>query len=198
MKKNRIRRQGSATLEFTLVGIPLIFVLISIFEMARGAWTYHSLAHAVKEGTRFAIVHGQNAGLEQPPSHASISKVCDTIVKAAPGLLPQSLLLTFESGYTGGSFTHVSGPFCAGGACAGGYSSCSANNNDTTPWPPNAGISTDDQPGQLIRISAYYPFVSALSMFWPGGGKGVNFTPLTCSGAGTLCLPAASADAMQY
>jgi hypothetical protein len=193
MTKKRIRRLGSATLEFTLVGIPLIFVLISIVEMARGMWTYHSLAYAVKEGARYAVVHGQNAGLETPSDHGTVQRVCNTIVQSAPGLLSQSLVLTFESGYSGGTFANVKGPYCAGGTCAGGYSAC-----PTDIWPPNAGIATDDQPGQLIRISGYYPFVSALSMFWPGAGKGVNFTQLTCSGAGTLCLPAASADVMQY
>jgi Flp pilus assembly protein TadG len=54
----RNRRRGSSTLEFTLVGIPIIFVLISTFEMARGMWNYHTIAYAVKEGTRFASVHG--------------------------------------------------------------------------------------------------------------------------------------------
>ena len=57
---NRRRRQrgGSTVIEFTLVGIPMIFVFISTFEMARGMWIYHSLAYAVKEATRYASVHG--------------------------------------------------------------------------------------------------------------------------------------------
>lgn len=54
------RRGGNAMIEFVLVGIPLIFVLISIFEMARGMWLYHTLAYSVKEGVRYTIVHGQN------------------------------------------------------------------------------------------------------------------------------------------
>ena len=46
-------------LEFVLVGIPLIFVILSIFEIARGMWTYQTLAFAVREGTRYAIMHGK-------------------------------------------------------------------------------------------------------------------------------------------
>ena len=46
--------KGSTLLEFTLVGIPVIFVLISTIEMARGMWMYHTLCHAVKEAARFA------------------------------------------------------------------------------------------------------------------------------------------------
>ena len=49
---NRSRgRTGSTLIEFTLVGIPLIFVLISTFEMARGMWNYQTLAYAVRAGT---------------------------------------------------------------------------------------------------------------------------------------------------
>src|SRR5579864_6313961 len=107
--KNRKRRQrGSAMIEFTLVGIPMIFMLVSVFEISRGMWTYHTLAYAVKEGTRYAIVHGQNAGLATPSGHATIQSVCNLIVQAGPGLLPQSLALTFESGYSAGTFAHVS------------------------------------------------------------------------------------------
>jgi hypothetical protein len=46
-------------LEFVLIGIPVIFVLISIFEIARGMWTYHTMAYAVREGVRYASVHGK-------------------------------------------------------------------------------------------------------------------------------------------
>src|SRR6185295_9073071 len=59
MTNDRSRR-GSAMIEFTLVGIGLIFVLISIAEMSRGMWVYHTLAHVAKEGNRYAIVHGRN------------------------------------------------------------------------------------------------------------------------------------------
>ena len=57
-RKIRLDEKGSTMLEFTLVAIPLIFVLISTFEIARGMWIYGTVANAVKEGTRFAIVKG--------------------------------------------------------------------------------------------------------------------------------------------
>jgi len=179
----RSHRRGSATLEFTLVGIPLMFMLISIFEMARGMWTYHTLAYAVKEGTRYAVVHGQNSS-----SHATYQSICNRIVSAGTGLISQDLAVSFTSG----SFTSASsatGPYCAGSSCANGFSTC-----PTTSWPPSG----EDHPGQYITVSAYYPFVSALSMFWPGKTKGLNFKMLTCTGGSTVCLPAASSDAMQY
>ncbi len=57
--KNR-KRLGQALAEFTFVGIPIIFILISVFEVSRGMWMYHTLAYAVKNGTRYASVHGIN------------------------------------------------------------------------------------------------------------------------------------------
>src|SRR5579871_5563504 len=58
--KNRLKRSGQSLIEFTLVGIPLIFVLISVFEISRGMWIYHTLAYSVKNGVRYASVHGIN------------------------------------------------------------------------------------------------------------------------------------------
>ena len=52
--------RGSTMVEFTLVGFPIIFILISIFEMARGMWNYHTLEEAVEEGTRYEAVRGSD------------------------------------------------------------------------------------------------------------------------------------------
>ena len=54
MRRAKGNRKGVAMIEFTFVGIPMIFVLVSSFEMARGMWIYHTMAYAVKEGARYA------------------------------------------------------------------------------------------------------------------------------------------------
>jgi TadE-like protein len=174
MRKRRSGR-GNATIEFTLVGIPLVFVLISTIEMARGMWIYHTLAYAVKEGTRYAVARGQNN-----PTPTTYQNVCNAIAQAGTGLLPEDLTLTFTS------LSGTSPPYLA-------------NNCPSTQWPPgnNAGV-IDNQPGQTISIAGYYPFISAISIFWPGAGPGMTFQPLICKGAGTLCLPAASLDVIQF
>src|SRR5215831_11346653 len=46
-KMRRQFQRGATTVEMTLVGIPLMFVLVSIFEMSRGMWVYHTVANAV-------------------------------------------------------------------------------------------------------------------------------------------------------
>jgi TadE-like protein len=174
--QKRGRGRGNATIEFTLVGIPLVFVLISTIEMARGMWIYHTLAYAVKEGTRYAVTRGQNN-----PTRTTYKNVCDVIAQAGTGLLREDLTLTFTS------LSGTSPPYAAN------------NCPSAQPWPPgNTPGVIDNQPGQTISITGYYPFVSAISMFWPGAGPGMTFQSLTCTGAGTLCLPAASQDVMQF
>jgi len=184
MRKQKISR-GNATIEFTLVGIPLVFVLISTIEMARGMWIYHTLAYAVKEGTRYTVARGQN-------SPTTYRNVCNAILQAGTGLLPEDLSLVFRSDLAGTKFAHIDGPFTAGTCSPTSHSPGDA-------WPPGDNLSViDNQPGQTISITGFYPFVSAISMFWPGAGPGMTFQSLTCQGAGTLCLPAASQDVMQF
>src|SRR5579864_8111966 len=79
-------RGGKATIEFTLVGIPLVFVLISTVEMARGMWIYHTLAHAVREGTRFTIVQGADCKLAANKCTVKVADIAGVIQNAAVGL----------------------------------------------------------------------------------------------------------------
>jgi hypothetical protein len=183
MSRSRRRFLGNATIEFTLVGIPLVFVLISTIEMARGMWIYHTLAYAVKEGTRYAVVRGQNS-----PKQPTYQGVCNAIVQAGTGLLPEELALTFHSA-TAKDVT------CAcKSSSSSSWTPCSAGT-----WPPGDNLAViDNQPGQSISITGYYPFVSAISMFWPGAGAGMTFQGLPCQGPASLCLPASSQDVMQY
>jgi Flp pilus assembly protein TadG len=169
MRPNRRnRRCGSSTLEFTLVGIPLMFVLISTFEMARGMWNYHTIAHAVKEGTRYASVHGVNCASSPNTCTVTIGQITQKIVDAGIGLPTNQLRLTFTS--QSGSVSNFANNLLA----------------NATVWPPAPG----NVVGSSITITATYPFTSAISMFWPGAGTGINF--------GTVNFPASSREAIQF
>jgi hypothetical protein len=160
---------GPTFLEFVLVGIPIIFVLISVFEMARGMWTYNVLAFAIKEGTRYVIVHGKGCGTAPNSCQATIGQIATQIQNAGTGLLPEDLSVTLTS--LNSSVT------------------CPAVNNCPNPdtiWPPDGG----NDLGAPITITGTYPFRSALSMFWPGAGSGINF--------GVFTLPASSREIVQF
>ncbi len=176
--KRRKRSSGAVVIEMTFVGIPLIFTLISIFEISRGMWVYHTLTYAVKEGTRFAIVHGQNC-VNNPPSvlndcATSIAGVAQVIQNAGVGL---------DTGATGTYLRFYAPPGTAGTTCY--FSGSGACSSLTATWPP----SPTNQVHDLIEIDIVTPFNSALSMFWPGW-KPVSFASVN--------LGASSSDRIQF
>lgn len=183
-RKNQ--RRGNATIEFTLVAIPLLCVLISTFEMARGMWLYHTLAYAVKEGVRYAVVRGQNS-----PNQVSLGgtgslplmPICQYIIQQGPGLIPSQVTLTFHSA-TQPDITATA-------------DQCPSTGN----WPPGGTFSNpqtdsggntilDNQAGQVISINASFSFQSSILMFWPGAQGGTVFPSFT--------FPAKASEVMQY
>lgn len=164
--------RGNTVIEFTLVGIPLIFTLISIFEIARGMWAYQTLAYAIKEGVRFAIVHGQNC--ETPPNacQVTVGHIATRIRDAGVGLVPTELEVTLIP---------VAVP--ADTVSCQPLSACLGNSNY---WPPYPG----NQPRLEIEIQGAFPFRSAIAMLWPGAGRGMTF--------GTYTFRATSRERIQF
>jgi Flp pilus assembly protein TadG len=162
--RSRVSR-GNALVEFTLVGIPLVFALFSIFEMARGMWIYDTVANSIREGSRFAMVKGQNCA--EPPNScaATVSQVAQRIQRLGVGLNPNEFRVTLTS------LTRTVGPAI--------LTQLLANNS----YWPSAGPSAQSDPGgapdQPISISGTYPFQSAIAMFWPGAGGTGPFRTLT-------------------
>jgi len=169
----------------TLVGIPLMFILISIFEMSRGMWMYHTSAHAVKQGVRTAVVHGFNCVNAPPGVTNSCALTANEIILGttlngfriegikdkAVGLEPANTLVTFDTGNTAAFQCKLDGTSTSAGC--------------TSTWPPVG----DNNVGTLIEIDITTPFRSALSMFWPGAGA-VQF--------GLVNLGASSIDKVQF
>ena len=153
------------------VGIPLIFVLISVFEMSRGMWMYHTCSYAVKNGVRYAITHGINcnptASSTNPNScSVTLAQVAAVIQQASVGLELGATQLTFVPGTSSSSgydcfLSSPGAPLCS--------------SQTTTAWPPDtAGSGALNGTGKPIQITIRTPFHSALSMFWPGS-KPVSF-----------------------
>jgi Flp pilus assembly protein TadG len=169
MRRHPERRRGNTIVEFTLVGIPLIFFLMGTFEMARGMWIYHTVAYAAKEGTRFAMVHGENCSTSPNDCAISVGTVARRIGRSAVGLDPALMNVRFISS-------------------SGATITCRLNNcvNDTTLWPP-AG---ENKREMDIEIRATYPFQSVAAMFWPGSAD--------VSLLGTYNMPGTSREKIQF
>jgi TadE-like protein len=169
MRQPNKKRRGNVVLEFTLVGIPMVFILISVVEISRGMWTYHTLAHAVKEGTRYTIVHGHNCSLAPNNCQVTVGQIAQRVREAGVGLMPDEMQVEFRS--EGDAIV-----------CSG-LDTCL---NNTNFWP----VYPNSQMGRRITINATYPFRSALAMFWPGAGAPVRF--------GVFNLPASSTETIQF
>jgi Flp pilus assembly protein TadG len=173
----RRNRAGSAMLEFSIFGIPIIFVLISVFELSRGMWVYDTLAYATKDTARFAAVHGQLCVGSSAACALTIAQVAGRLQYAGVGLLPSQLNATFQTT----TQTIACNPLqscLANTACFPTAADCSAT------------LDSGAIQGQPVTVSAVYPFQSAISMFWPGTGKGMVF--------GTFNLPAKAQERIQF
>ncbi len=165
------KQRGASTIEFTLVGIPLMFVLISTFEMARGMWVYETLAFAAKEGTRYAAVKG-GMYVKNSKRTPTMAETATRIRQMAIGMDPAQFSLTLTAGVGAKYITRN----CRLSECL----------TSTEQWPPD-GM---NMPGVQLGIAATYPFRSAIAMFWPGVGTGRTFP--------AFLFPATAVEEIQF
>lgn len=88
--------------EFSLVFITFLMLMVGLFEFGRAVWIYETVAHAARQGARYAMVRGNNGA---PDSAALIASV-----KAqAVGLTNSDITVTptWEGGGIVGSFVRV-------------------------------------------------------------------------------------------
>ena len=176
---NRKRRRGEALIEFTLVGIPLLFVWISTVEMSRGMWQYHTLQYATKMANAFASTHGATCGSPNSCS-VNVSDVVNTFSAYAIGIPPDKVkivLLTKNNSVT-----------------CNQVSTCSSNGSWSTPWPTSSN--GDNAVGKTVEIKTFYTFSTALAMFWPGSGTPWSFG--SAAGSGTFIFPGYSYQMIQF
>lgn len=167
----RSRQRGSSLLEFTLVGIPALFLLASTVQVGQIMWNYHTLARAVNAGARLASLRGAGCAAASNTCSITVDTIATTISTAAVGIPPGNfnVTLTTQSGVA---------------------TSCSPLNScfgSVSVWPPSSG--NDNQVGNNVIVSASYQFPSALAVFWPGH-RGVPF--------GTVNLPAISTQRILF
>lgn len=162
------RRRGATILEFTMIGIGMIFVFLSFFEIARGMWTYQTLAYAVREGARYSSVHGKDCDPSVGSANClvTVSQIASVVLSAGPGLDPTTTTMTLTAANGATTTDTIKNLMDASSSYA------------TTKWPPT----TSYAPGQLVKMSATYPFRTFLAMLWMGGSA-VNDSQVFTLGA---------------
>jgi Flp pilus assembly protein TadG len=156
-------RRGSAMLEFVLVGVPLIFVWISIVEMSIAMWYNHTLAYAVKMAGTYASVHGAKY-LAASGTTGLLKNTATVLRDNAAGMLPSTITVTFKS-ISGTDHSTVLATYsCVLSACVA---------DTATVWPSSSYNSA----GAEFEIVATYTSVGVYGMITPGGSVGMRALP---------------------
>ena len=150
----RKKQRGSAMLEFVLTGVPMIFVWISIVQMAIDMWHYHTLQYAVKRTGMYIAHHG--IGCASPNTCSIQLKDAANVLKTnAIGIPATDTNVTFTMVKADGS--SITSVTCRLDSCV----------TNATAWPPAGDTAVNSD----IKISADYLLKSALCMFGPGAGS---------------------------
>jgi Flp pilus assembly protein TadG len=86
--------RGSALVEFAAVFTVLFTFLFAIMDLSRAFYSYHFVADAAREGTRYAMVRGSTCTSWTTACPAAASDI-QTYLKSVPaGINPASLTVT--------------------------------------------------------------------------------------------------------
>ena len=151
------RRRGDALIEFTLIGIPVIFLTISIVEISLAMWQYHSLAYSVDIAARYAITHGRGCTQNGNSCSVTLGNVATVLQNQALALDSGKMNVTF--------YTHSTTTSC------NPLNTCTSNAT-TFPNSTDNGVNLD------VKIVATYPVANPFPLLWPGssGSSGGLFT----------------------
>ncbi len=106
----RVRLSGTrsqALVETALASIAFIGIIIGLVEVGRAVWNYNMLAHATREGARYAIVHGADSSNPSGPGSDHFTPpdqdvmISNTVGRFARGLNPDHL--TIKAQWPGGT-----------------------------------------------------------------------------------------------
>jgi hypothetical protein len=134
-----------------LVAIPLMFFMLAAVELARGLWSYTTIAAAVKRGSRFLIVHGARCVGAASACQTTVGDATRVVMENAIGLDPGAVQLTFVSG--GQTYNCPTASGCL---------------NDGTAWPPPGANAA----GITLSVQGSYSFRPVMGFLWPGKTAG--------------------------
>ena len=170
MRKNRNERGGNLV-EFTLAGIPVVFLLFSTVQLSMAMWNYHTLTYAVNEVAHYAAVRGQNCSANGNSCGTTVGALAQQVASNAIGIPANQVEVKLTT-------------------ASGQVTSCAPLNScysSTTAWPPSTN--SDNASGKNVTVSAKYVFPTFLALFWPGAGS---------SKPGTIVLTAASTQRVLF
>jgi len=153
----RRRRRGASLIEFTLLGIPGMFLCTSVMCASINMWQFFTMSYAVEQTTRYASMHGATCSANGNSCTITRANVASYFEAQAIALSAASTTLKL----TDGSGTITCNPVSA---CPSGSSQFPA--------------AADNSVGSNITISVSYTITNPIIMLWPSAGNesGSHFT----------------------
>ena len=146
MKRHHHSRRGSTLLEFSLVGIPQLFIVISVISAGINMWQFSTLAYASESTARYISVHGNTCSINGNSCLITVGDAASYFKREAPALDSARVVVRF----TDGSGTTTCNPL----------NTCTSS---ATPFPD----ATYNGVGQDITVKATFTLVNPMIMFWP-------------------------------
>lgn len=145
-KRGSSSKRGSALIEFSMLGIPILFVSISIFHISVGMWQFQTLEYAATATARYVSLHGATCASNGNACTITVGNIASYFLAQAIALDGASATLTL----TDGSGSTVCNP----------VNSCTSNSTQF----PNSSYNTV---GLDITVKATSRLTNPLIMYWP-------------------------------
>jgi len=142
--------------EFTMLGIPSIFLFLSIMSAAIDMWQFFTLSYAVAQTARYASVHGAGCSTGSNACTITRAQVASYFESQALALVPASTTMTLNDGSGAITCSPVT-------SCPSSASVFPASGHNT------AGTNT-------VSVSASYTLTDPIAMFWPSAGSALPRT----------------------
>lgn len=139
-------RGGNSLIEFTLLGIPLLFITISLVAISVDMWEFHNLAFAAGETARYVTLHGKTCSQNGNSCTITVGNVATYFKGMALALDPGQTNLTLTDG--------------SGSTSCNPVSTCTSSSTQF----PNASYNSV---GSDITIKATYTLKNPVALFWP-------------------------------
>ncbi len=95
--------RGQAMIESAVTTMVFFLLVLGVVEFGRVMYTYHSVCHAARMGTRYAIVHGYDAG--DLPTQDDMSEYVKQQLDVDPN--PATVTTTWQDGGKSGTWVQV-------------------------------------------------------------------------------------------
>jgi Flp pilus assembly protein TadG len=169
--RDRKRERGNQTVEFTMIGIPLLFILFGVANMSFAMLTLHTIQEACEQGARYVVTHGSTCSTGGNTCGVTVGNVASVISSAAAGVNPSQLTVTLTVCAAGVNTCPASG--AVNQVTCSPLSSCTSS---STAWPSSSNNTAGSYD---VIVSADCTVASPIFMYWPGKNQSVKIPSST-------------------